>query len=219
MIHRFLIAAAATLLVLALGASPAAARKVATPQKQVRVAFGLLIKDTQKLPKRAAKKARKAALVRTARRARKQARRRPCAAVKTLRTYKRRLSGVRVRKNRNRGNRPTGSSPRGRLQARVLNVNAALLQTPRSKRCGGGRRSRVGEVKATVLSSDEKQLEVRVQLPPPQFVPHQAGGKDFLEMAMEGMDAAGDVGKPGLPMDSTFFGIPEARASTSMSRA
>src|SRR5215210_7181487 len=99
---------AASLLVLVpLGASPAAAKKAPSPQKQVRVAFGLLIKDTQKLPKRAAKKARKDALVRTAKRARKQARRRPCAAIKTLRTYRRQLKRVRVRKNRNRRNRPT----------------------------------------------------------------------------------------------------------------
>jgi len=201
---------AASLLVLVpLGASPAAARKAPAPQKQVRVAFGLLIKDTQKLPKRAVKKPRKAALVRTARRARKQARRNPCASIRTLRKYKRQLKGVRVRKNRNRGNRPTGMSPRGRLQARLLNANAALLQNPKAKKCGGGRRSRVAEVKPTVLASDEHQLKVRVQLPPPQFVPHQAGGKDFLEMSMEGMDVSGDVGKPGLPMDSSFFGIPE----------
>jgi hypothetical protein len=33
------------------------ARKAPSPQKQVKVAFGLLIKDTKKLPKRAAKKA------------------------------------------------------------------------------------------------------------------------------------------------------------------
>ena len=202
-------AAASLLLLVPLGASSAAARKAPSPAKQVKVAFGLLIKDTQKLPKRAAKKPRRAALVRTAKRARKQSRRRPCAAVKTLRAYGRQLNGVRVRKNRNRGNRPTGMSARGRLQARLLNVNAALLQTPRSKRCGGGRRSRVTEVKPTVLASDERELRVRVQLPPPQFVAHQAGGRDFLEMAMEGMDTAGDVGKPGLPMASTFFGIPE----------
>jgi hypothetical protein len=208
--RRVIALVTALLLVLAsLGATGATARKAPSPQKQARVAFGLLIKDTKKLPKRAAKKPRRAALLRTVKRARKQSRKRPCAAVKTLRTYRRQLKGVRIRKNRNRGNRPTGMSPRGRLQARLLNVNAALLQTPRSKKCGGGRRSRVAEVKPTVLSSDEHQLKVRVQLPPPQFVPHQAGGKDFLEMSMEGMDAAGDVGKPGLPMDSTFFGIPE----------
>jgi Peptidase family C25/Propeptide_C25 len=201
--------AASLFLLVSLAATPATARKAPSPQKQVRVAFGLLIKDTQKLPRRAAKKARKTALVRTAKRARKQSRRRPCASVKTLRGYKRQLKGVRIRKNRNRGNRPTATSPRGRLQARLLNVNAALLQTPKSKRCGGGRRSRVTELKPTVLSSDERQLKVRVQLPPPQFVAHQAGGKDFLEMTMEGMDVSGDVGKPGVPMDSQFFGIPE----------
>jgi peptidase C25-like protein len=60
-----------------------------------------------------------------------------------------------------------------------------------------------------VLASTERQLKMRIQLPPPQFVSHLVGGKDFLEMAMEGMDVSGDIGKPGLPMRSTFFAIPE----------
>ena len=199
----------ALLLLVPLGTSPAAAQKAPSPKKQVASAFQLLIRDTQKLPKRAVKKPRKAALVKTAKRARKQSRRRPCTAVKTLRSYKRQLGGVRRPARRNRGNRPTASSPRGRLQARLVNVNAALLQTPKSKRCGGGRRSRVAAAKATLLESSERRLRLRVQLPPPQFVAHQAGGKEFLEMSMEGMDVAGDVGKPGLPMKSTFFGIPQ----------
>lgn len=48
---RRAVLAAASLLVLALLASPAAAHKAPSPKKQVDRAFSLLVRDTQKLPK------------------------------------------------------------------------------------------------------------------------------------------------------------------------
>ena len=122
--------------------------------------------------------------------------------------FNRQLKRVRVRRNRTRVRRPTAGSPRGVLTARVVTLNAALLQSPKARRCGG-RRNPVTEARANVLSSSEKRLRMRIAMPPPQFVSHQVGGRDFLEMAMEGMDVSGDIGKPGLPMKSTFFAIPE----------
>ena len=207
--RRGVLAVAASLLLLApLGATPAVAKKSPSANKQVNRAFTLLVRDTRGIPKRAVSKRNRAALLRTAKKAKKQARRRPCASIKTLRTYNRQLKRVKVRKHRTRDRRPTAGSPRGRLAARVVTLNAALLQTPKSKRCGGGRRNAVTEAKSTVLSSTEKQLKMRIQLPPPTFASHLVGGKDFLEMAMEGMDVSGDTGDPGLPMKSSFFGIP-----------
>ena len=208
--RRIALTAAAALLLLApLGATPAVAKKAPSAKKQANRAFTLLVKETRAIPKRSVKKRHRAALLKSAKRARKQARRRPCASIRTLRVYKRQLRRVRVRRNRDRNRTPTAGYPRGRLAARVVTLNAALLQSPKAKRCGGGRRSRVDEAKATVLASDEKQLKMRLQLPPPQFISHLVGGRDFLEMAMEGMDVSGDVGKPGLPMKSTLFAIPE----------
>jgi hypothetical protein len=208
--RRVVMTLAASLLLLApLGASPVVAKKAPSAKKQVNRAFALLIRDTRLVPKRALKKPHRAALIKTAKKARRQARRRPCASMRTLRTYKRQLRRVRVKKYRTRDRRTKAGSPRGALEARVVTLNAALLQTPKSKRCGGGRRSRVDEAKATVLASTERELKMRLQLPPPQFVAHQVGTQDFVEMAMEGMDVSGDIGDPGLPMKSTFFGIPE----------
>jgi hypothetical protein len=207
--RRIVLTAAASLLLLApLGAGPAVAKKAPSAKKQVNRAFTLLVRDTRLVPKRAVKKRHRAALLKTAKRARRQARRRPCASIKTLRTYRRHLRRVRVKKYRTRDRRTKAGSPRGQLEARLVTLNAALLQTPKSKRCGGGRRSRVDEAKATVLASTDRRLKMRLQLPPPQFVAHQVGGNDFVEMAMAGMDVSGDIGDPGLPMKSTFFGIP-----------
>jgi hypothetical protein len=209
-VRRVVLAVAAALLLLVPlgGAAPALAKKAPSANKQVTRGFSLLIRDTRKTPKRALSKKNRAALLRTANKAKKQARRRPCASIKTLRTFNRQLKRVKVRKHRTKGRRPTAGSPRGRLAARVVTLNAALLQTPKSKRCGGGKRNVVAEAKSTVLSSSEKQLKMRIQLPPPTFAAHLVGGKDFLEMAMEGMDVSGDTGDPGLPMKSSFFGIP-----------
>jgi Peptidase family C25/Propeptide_C25 len=207
--RRVVLAAAASLLLLVpLGATPAAAKKAPSASKQVSRAFSLLVRDTRGIPKRSVSRKHRAALLRTAKKAKKQARRKPCASIKTLRTYNRQLKRVKVRKHRTRDRRPTAGSPRGRLVARVVMLNAALLQSSKSKRCGGGRRNPVTEAKSTVLSSSEKRLKMRIKLPPPTFAAHLVGGKDFLEMAMQGMDVSGDPGDPGLPMKSSFFAIP-----------
>jgi hypothetical protein len=96
-IRRVVLTVAVAVLLLApLGAAPAVAKKAPPANKQVARAFALLIKDTRQTPKRAVKKSRRAALVKTAKRARAQSRRRPCAAIKTLRSYRRGLRGVRV---------------------------------------------------------------------------------------------------------------------------
>ena len=102
-----------------------------------------------------------------------------------------------------------GGSARGRLLAAATTADAALLQLPRARRCGGAKAAGVAEAGATVLSSNERELKLRVQLPAAQFTPKQVGGQDFIEMTMEGMGQGGDNGEPGLPALSKFFAIPE----------
>jgi hypothetical protein len=195
------------LLVLVLAAPAADAAKRTSPaQKQANQAFAVLIRDTGRLPKSLVPKRSRAALVRVARRAKSQARRRPCRAIRTLNAYKRGLG--KVKKPRLRGNRPDGGSPRGRLQADALTVNAALLALPGSKRCGGGKASGVTSARTRVLASDARHLRMRVQLPAVQFVAHQVGGNDYLEPTMENMGTAGDRGNPGLPTLTSFFAVP-----------
>jgi hypothetical protein len=81
-----LLVAAALLLLAPLGAAtPAAAKKAPSAKKQVNRAFKLLIRDTRLVPKRAVKKKNRAALLKTAKRAKKLSRRRPCASIRTLR--------------------------------------------------------------------------------------------------------------------------------------
>jgi Peptidase family C25/Propeptide_C25 len=208
--RRSVLAAVATvalLLALPWAAEAAAKKRPPSAKAQAAKAFKQLVKDTRKTPRKALSKRNRKALIATAKRARRQARRNPCKAVKTLRAYRRGLRRVKTR--RVRGRRPTGTSPRGKLEADALKVNVALMQLPRSRRCGGGRRPKVSEVSAKVVKSTTKELRLKVSLPSPTFSSHQVGGRQFQQMFMEGAGETGDVGKPGLPTVTEHFGVPE----------
>jgi hypothetical protein len=198
-----LLAAALTLL---MPAGATAQKKAPSAKAQVKREFRLLVKETRLTPKRYVKARQKAKLVRTAKKARKQALKRPCRAVKTLRKYNRRLKRVRGPR---RGDQGESASPRGQLRAQLLTLNAAIKQLPRARRCGGGRRAKVAETSTQVLESNERVLRMRVQFPPVQFVSRQERGEDFIEPTMEGMGSGGQLGEPGLPAKTSFFGIPQ----------
>src|SRR4051794_33090014 len=199
---------AAALIVLAVPAASGAQQPKVSAAAQARTVFAQLVAQTRTLP-HARAKARRArrALVRTASAARRAAIKRPCRARTLLRKYRRQLRRVRARRIRARTT--TAGSARGRLRAAATTAEAALLILPRAKRCGGAKPSGVSETKTTVLASDERHLKLHVDLPPAQFVSHQVGGKDFLEMTMEGMGQSGDVGDPGPPAKTSLFAVPE----------
>jgi hypothetical protein len=199
------LAVALALLVAATAVSASAAAPV-SPKRQAAKRLNALVKDTRKLPKRLVKKRRdKAALVRLAKSAKRASKRRPCRSVRTLRAYRRKLK--RVRRPRVRGNIPSTSSYRGRLESDTLTADVALLALPRARRCGG-RAVKVAEAKADVLESDERHLRLRLSLPLPTFAAQQVGGAEYQQMFMEGAGETGDEGKPGLPLLSQFFAVP-----------
>jgi Peptidase family C25/Propeptide_C25 len=190
---------------LAIPASSDAA-KAPSPRKLVREAFSQMLDDTRSTPRRAVSLRQRRKLVRIAKRARKQARRRPCRAIKTLRRYEGGLK--RVRDPQPKDKRVFSGGARGELQADVVRTTSALLQLPRSKRCGGGRPSKVTEAKSRVLASSERRLRLRVSLPTPTFATQNAGGREFQQMFMEGLGATGDVGDPEVPTFTRYFGVP-----------
>jgi hypothetical protein len=194
-------------------ASAHAASASATPKREAAKRLNTLVRDTRKLPKRLAKPRAKTTLVRLAKRAKRTSKRRPCRSIRTLGAYRRGLK--RVRRPRVRGNEPTTSSWRGRLESDALAANVGLLGLPRAQRCGG-RGVRVTEPKATVLESDERHLRLQVSLPPPTFSAHQVGGAEYQQMFMEGTGETSGEGKPGLPLLGQLFAVPVSRpASTS----
>jgi hypothetical protein len=178
-----------------------------SPTTQAKQAWAHLITDTGRLPKSSANKKLRKQLLRTARQGQRTWKKNPCKARSFSRKFAKQAKKVKAGRNKERS--PAAGSPRGRIQADITTIDAALLGLPKSKRCGGAKATGRLEPKASILESNEKTLKVHVELPVVQFVAHQVGGKDYLEMTMEGMGTNGDVGDPGLPAQTHDFGIPE----------
>lgn len=185
------------------------AKKAPSAASQARSAFRILIAETRTLSLKLTSKRERGRLLRIARRANRLRSRRPCTAVRLLRSYRRGLRRVKV-KRLSKDRRPTGPSPRGKLNAEAVRAHITLMALPRARRCGGRRvstRTAAGPV-TSVLESDAKHLRLRVWLPSPTFSARQVGGRDFTAMFMEGMGETGDVGKPGIPVATEHFGVP-----------
>ena len=185
------------------------AKKAPSAQTQARTAFSQLIKDTRTLSLKLTTKKQRGRLLRLARRANRLKSRNPCAADRVLRTYRRGLRRVKV-KRLTKDKRPTGPSPRGKLNAESVRASVTLMGMPRARRCGGARTSSkavTGPVNE-ILESDAKHIRMRVSLPAPTFSSRQVGERDFTQMHMEGMGETGDVGRPGLPINTRYFGVP-----------
>jgi hypothetical protein len=198
----------AVLTAVAMPATAAQAAPKRSPNAAAKTAWARLITDTRGLTKRDASSKLERQLLATARRGQRSWRKNPCRARSLLRKFGRQAK--QVKKGRKLARREVAAAVgRGKLQAGIATVDAALLQLPRARRCGGAKASGVREAGSTVLESNERTLKLRIQLPAVQFVAHQAGGEDFLEMTMEGMGQGGDNGEPGLPALTKYFAIPE----------
>jgi hypothetical protein len=175
-----------------------------------------LVDQTKRLPKKAAKKAAKAKLLRTARHAAKVARRRPCTAVKDLASYRRTLHATRIS--------PTakGAKAKRRLRHQLaalgpasLKASTKLLSDKRAKACGGGVvPSTLPHATTTVLSSDENGMSLRVQLPKLTFTAQTGGGKSWTQLTLPDTDSPQAPGKPGIPVVSSTFGVPDGAKLT-----
>src|SRR4051812_16964926 len=190
--------------VVAPGSAAAAAK---SPNTQAKQSWARLIRDTSSLPRGAVNKKVRKQLLRTAKQGQKSWKKNPCKARSFARKFGRLTRGVKARKLKGRS--PGDGTNRGRLKADLATIDAALLQLPRARRCGGAKATGEAEMRTNVLESNEKTLKMHVELPAVQFVAHDIGGKDFLEMTMDGMGKTGDVGDPGLPVSTNHFAIPQ----------
>ena len=206
MVRRIAVLAAGLALLIGGSAIAQAATTSLSPKREAGRRVSTLVRDTRKLPRRLATRHVKTKLVRLSKSAKRTSKRRPCRSIRTLGAYRRSLR--RVRRPRLKGKAPTTSSWRGRLESDALAANVGLLGLPRARRCGG-RTVSVTEAKAAVLESDEHHLRLRLSLPAPTFSAHEAGGSEYQQMFMDGTGETGDEGKPGLPLLSKFFAVPE----------
>ena len=205
-------AIAAALALLCMAPAASAQDPVAPPSPDTLVAqsYKQLKRDARGLPRQAIKKKHKAKLLRGIKKSRKQARKgKACKAARTLRRKARR--GIRRvhEKQKLRSDRPTDATRRGVLWADVIQAQVSLMQLPSARRCGGGRRATVTETSSEILESTERRLRMKVNLPAPTFASHSVRGTTYEQMFMEGMGETGDVGKPGIPQQTKFFGVPD----------
>src|SRR4029079_11175910 len=68
--------------------------------------------------------------------------------------------------------------------------------------------------------SDKKTLRLSVKLPVARWEALSGGGRDFVRVNMDGTDAIGAVGAPGVPAFTRMFAVPRgARVSVAVSKA
>ncbi|MGB2711698.1 MAG: C25 family cysteine peptidase [Conexibacter sp.] len=214
--------AASLLVLICLGLSGQASAAKSTKRVNASPALKALVKHTKGLPTAAASPKAKAKLLRAARGAASVARTRPCKAVKTLATYRKVLGTAQIRGS------VKGKKAKARLRIRLaalgpasLKASRKLLADKRTKRCGGGViPSRLKSAKTTVLASDENGMRLRVKLPALAFASQTGGGKSWTQLVLPNSDAPGADGKPGIPVVSSLFGVPDgAKVEVSTSGA
>jgi Peptidase family C25/Propeptide_C25 len=172
------------------------------------VALRTLVRQTSKLPARAAPRAQRNHLERLARNAKRVAKLKPCKAVSGLSRFRRVLARVKVH----------GASSRNRAAAAALaalgptslEASRALLTNRSTRKCGGGAPAAAGESpRFDLLSSDTNGFTVRVQMPELRFVPRVAAGKTWSQLVVSNATVTGAEGSPGIPSIGDSFGVPE----------
>lgn len=205
------VASAAGLLVLLLALGGPALAAKSTKKVNASAPLKALVKQTSKLPRKAAPAKAKAKLLRTALGAAAVAKQKPCTAVNGLAAYRKILRGTHVRSS------VKGKKAKARLGVRLaalgpasLKASRKLLADRRTKRCGGGVvPSTLKNAKTTVLSSDANGMRLRVKLPALGFAPQAGGGKSWTQLVLPNSEAQGADGTPGIPVVSSTFGVPD----------
>ncbi|HMJ97236.1 MAG TPA: C25 family cysteine peptidase, partial [Thermoleophilaceae bacterium] len=206
-LRRLAVAAAVSLLMLlAVGAAPALAAKAPTAKSSLKS----LVHQAGSLPRSAASVAKRRALKRLATKARRSARRKPCASVKYLNVFRRVVASVPVKTKGTSRKRRRAAQRLSALSPASVTASRLLLASKRTKRCGGGIKLPKGDnPKVKVLKSDARRLRVRVQLPAVQFAPREAGGKAWTQLVLPNSDSPGAAGTPGIPVVSDVLAVPD----------
>jgi Peptidase family C25/Propeptide_C25 len=100
----------------------------------------------------------------------------------------------------------------GTISADILNAEAAILASPGTADCGGAATAAgVSTKTTTVTSADNTQVTLHLAFPAATFLNRQAGGRQYLQMFMDGMGKRGSdaVGSPAIPMTGEIVAVPE----------
>ena len=196
-------------LLLALASDSAAFGQAPSPTTQTRTAVTRLVTDTKALTNAHAPEATRTALASIGARVDRLSLRDPCRAIRYVDRYRGLLRRVDAKTPTTARGEPGPPSMRGRLDRDALAVDAGLRQFGQTRRCGGGAAaSRTTSLDSTVGESSERTLRLRVRLPRARWDAFSGGGADFIGLNMDGADATGGLGDPGVPAFTRLFAVP-----------
>ncbi len=217
---RLILPSAVTALVALAAAGPAGAQ-APTPTAQTRTAVARLVADTTALTEAQAPSSARAELVRNARRAESLFLRDSCRALAYVKRYRAGLRAVDGATPSTQGDVPGPPSARGKLDRDALAVDAGVKQFSKTRRCGGGTPAATSSsVDSDVRRSTKRTLRLKVRLPRARWDAFSGSGDDFIGLNMDGADANGGVGDPGVPAFTRLFAVPRgADVSVKVSKA
>ncbi|MDO9353230.1 MAG: C25 family cysteine peptidase [Solirubrobacteraceae bacterium] len=173
-------------------------------------ALNTLVRQTSAIPASSVGKKKRAALVSSARKAQRTRSTNACRSVAELGVYRRALAKTTVSPALKGKAKSSAGKKLALLGPSSISATTALLRSPKTKSCGGGKSaSTVTTATPTILSQDADGMKLRVQLPELQFVPESAGGKQWTRLAVGDTESPGTPGTPGIPTSTESFGIPE----------
>src|SRR5215208_6767257 len=201
-------------------ASPAAAQ-APSPATQTRTAVGRLVTDTTALTDPQAPAAARTALLADAKRVERLYLRNSCRALRYVASYRETLRQVDGATPKTARGEPGPPSVRGKLDRDALAVDAGVKQFAKTRRCGGGvAAAKSSTVDADVAASSKRTLKLRVKLPRARWDAFSGGGADFIGLNMDGADATGGLGDPGVPAFTRLLAVPRgARVSVKVANA
>jgi hypothetical protein len=201
-------------------ASPASAQ-TPSPTAQTQAAAARLVADTTALTDSQAPAATRAKLLKDATRAQALLLSKPCRAIEYIERYREALRGVDQTTPTTANGAPGPPSARGRLDRSALAVDAGLRQFRSTRSCGGGAAaSHTASLDSNLGQSTKHVMKLHVKLPRARWDALSGGGADFIGLNMDGADATGGVGDPGVPAFTRLFAVPRgAHVSVKVSNA
>src|SRR3954453_2463239 len=173
----------------AMGAKP-------SPVTTTTNALTRFLNDTRALSPGAASAKTRRVLLDRAQRVQKNAFKKPCRAVRLIRSYRNGLDKVSDADTAAPGGKPGPASVRGTLERDALAVDAGLKQLPGTRKCGGGATKAGATLDTKVARSSKTVLKLHVKLPVARWEARSGGGRDFIGVNMDSTDSVGAVGDP-----------------------
>lgn len=188
---------------------PPAANAAPKPTKPITASSEAkaLVAGTKALSKKTPKRTQ---LIVLATRAKRQQASQPCAAIGTLKVYRKTVRKL-----------PKGARKRAlSVDATALSLSQRLLFNSKAKACGGGvKPASVIEATPTLRRNDATGIDATINLPDVSVGSTDRGGKLWTDLDAKNTATPGVPGQPAIPTASFSFAVPEGATIESVATA